>query len=241
MNIGDRHEPGLGSTADVFVVDTDMSARESLKNLIQSAGWRAETFSDAQQLLSRVKIRVPSCLIIDDSLPDLSGLDVQARINAERIDLPIIFITNFPDVRTTVRAMKSGAVEFFTKPLSDNLILSAIRHAVDRSHLAMARHAQLLELQERYAILTAREREVMDLVVEGLLNKQIGWELDIAEITVKVHRGKLMRKMKATTLVDLVKKVWMLRAASGFSDDSVNWTAFIPSRQRPRELMAIEA
>jgi FixJ family two-component response regulator len=140
---------------------------------------------------------------------------VQARINADQLSMPIIFITDFPNVRTTVRAMQAGAVEFFTKPFNDNMILSAIRHAIDRSKLAMARQAQLLVLQERYAILTSREREVLHLVVEGLLNKQIGCELAISEITVKAHRGKLMRKMKATTLVDLIKKVWTLRAAPG--------------------------
>lgn len=239
MNV--ERERASGTTPDVFVVDKDASTRESLKTLIQSAGWHTETFACAQQFFSRTKVRVPSCLIIDDSLPDLSGLDVQARVNADRMDMPIIFITDFPNVRTTVRAMKAGAVEFFTKPVSDKLILSAIQHALDRSSLAMARHAQLLELQERYAILTAREREVMDLVVEGLLNKQIGWELNIAEITVKAHRGSMMRKMNAATLVDLIKKVWMLRAASGINDGTINWTAFARCGRRARELVAIEA
>ncbi len=154
------------------------------------------------------------------------------------MEIPIIFITDFPDVRTTVRAMKAGAVEFFTKPVNDNLILSAIRHAIDRSNLAMTRQAQLLVLQERYAILTSREREVMDLVVEGLMNKQIGWELAISEITVKAHRGKLMRKMKATTLVDLIKKVWMLRGASGFHDDPANWEVSARSAPVARALVA---
>jgi FixJ family two-component response regulator len=220
----------------VFVVDKDASVRESLKTLIQSAGWRTETFTCAQEFLGRTKAQAPSCLIIDDSLPDLSGLDLQARINADRMDMPIIFITDFPNVRTTVRAMKAGALEFFTKPFNDNMILSAIRHAIDRSNLAMARQAQLLVLQQRYAILSCREREVMDLVVEGFLNKQIGWELEISEITVKAHRGKLMRKMKATTLADLIKKVWTLRAASGFLDTS-NWTAPARSVPRARELL----
>jgi len=221
-------------------VDKDASVRESLRTLIESAGWCIETFACAQEFLSRAKIQVASCLIIDDSLPDLSGLDLQARINADRLDMPIIFITDFPNVRTAVRAMKAGAVEFFTKPFNDSMILSAIRHAIDRSNLAMARQAKLLVLQERYAILTSREREVMDLVVEGLLNKQIGWELEISEITVKAHRGKLMRKMMATTLADLIKKVWTLRAASGFLDTS-NWTAPARSVHRTRALVAIEA
>jgi FixJ family two-component response regulator len=200
---------------NVFVVDKDASVRESLQTLIQSVGWCTQTFACAQEFLGRTKVQAPSCLIIDDSPPDLSGLDVQARINADRMDMPIIFITDIPNVRTTVRAMQAGAVEFFTKPFNDNMILSAIRHAIDRSKLALARQAQLLVLQERYAILTSREREVLHLVVEGLLNKQIGCELAISEITVKAHRGKLMRKMKATTLVDLIKNVWTLRAAPG--------------------------
>jgi FixJ family two-component response regulator len=225
MNILCGRELASGTIPDVFVVDKDASVRESLRTLIERAGWRTETFACAQEFLSRAKVQVPSCLIVDDSLPDLSGLDVQTRINADRMAMPIIFITDFPNVRTTVRAMKAGALEFFTKPFNDNLILNAVRHAIDHSNLAMARQAQLLVLQERYAILSSRERQVMDLVVEGLLNKQIGWELDISEITVKAHRGRLMRKMKATTLVDLIKKAWMLRAASGFHNDTVNWTA----------------
>jgi FixJ family two-component response regulator len=240
MNVESGPELACGTTPDVFVVDKDASVRESLRTLIQRAGWCTETFACAQEFLSRAKVWVPSCLIIEDSLPDLSGLDVQARINADRMDMPIIFITDFPNVRTTVRAMKAGALEFFTKPLNDNMILSAIRHAIDRSILAMARQTQLLVLQERYANLSSREREVMDLVVEGFLNKQIGWQLAISEITVKAHRGRLMRKMRATTLADLIKKVWTLRAASGFLDTS-NWAASDRSVLRVREMMAIEA
>jgi len=225
MDLGCGNEVASGSAPSVFVADKDAAVRNSLQTLVESAGWCTETFACAQEVLCRATVQVPSCLILDDSLPDLSGLDVQARIKADRMEIPIIFITDLPNVRTTVQAMKAGAVEFFTKPLNDNLILSAIRHAIDRSNLAMAHQAQLLVLQERYAILSSREREVMDLVVEGLMNKQIGWELDISEITVKAHRGKLMRKMKATTLADLIKKVWMLRAASRFNDDKINWTA----------------
>jgi FixJ family two-component response regulator len=240
MNINCGRELASGTAPVVFVVDKEASVRESLKSLIESAGWCTETYACAQEFLSRTKVQVPSCLIIDDSLPDLSGLDVQARINADRMDMPIIFITDFPNVRTTVRAMKAGAVEFFTKPFNDNMILSAIRHAIDRSNLAMARQAHLLVLEERYAILSSREREVMDLVVEGFLNKQIGWELDISEITVKAHRGKLMRKMKATTLADLIKKAWMLRAASRSHDDTINWTASARSVLFAREFVAIE-
>jgi FixJ family two-component response regulator len=212
MNIECGHEP---ASRTVFVVDKDAAVRESLKTLIQSAGWCTETFACAQEFLSRTKVQVPSCLIVDDSLPDLSGLDVQARINADQLSMPIIFITDFPNVRTTVRAMQAGAVEFFTKPFNDNLILSAIRHAIDCSDVAMARQAQRLVLQQRYAILTSREREVMEFVVEGLSNKATGRELGISEVTVKAHRGRAMRKMKATTLADLIKKVWMLRPASG--------------------------
>jgi FixJ family two-component response regulator len=213
MQIECRSEPASATAPRVFVVAKDAAVRDSLKTLIQSAGWCAEIFARAQEFLSGTQLQVPSCLIVDDSLPDLSGLDIQARINADRKDMPIIFITDFPNVRTTVRAMKAGALEFFTKPFNEDMILSAIRHAIDRSNLAMKRQAQLLVLQERYAILTCREREVMDLVVEGLLNKETGRELGISEITVKAHRGNLMRKMKATTLVDLIKKVWTLRAA----------------------------
>jgi FixJ family two-component response regulator len=224
MNIECGRELASGTAPDVFVVDKDASVRESLKALIQSAGWCAETFACAREFLSRTKVQVPSCFFIDDSLPDLSGLDVQARINADRIDLPIIFITNFPNVRTTVRAMKAGAVEFFTKPFNGNMILSAIRHAIDRSNLAMARQAQLLVLQKRYAILSSREREVMDLVVEGHINKQIGRELGISEVTVKAHRGKLMRKIQATTLADGALRVSFLNP---------QWT--LPGCQRIQE------
>ena len=240
MKLEYGREPAAATTRDVFVVDKDASVRESLRTLIESAGWRTETFTCARAFLRRAKARVPGCSIVDDSLPDLSGLDVQARMNADGKDMPIIFITDSPDVRTTVLAMKAGALEYFTKPFNDNLILSAIGHAMDRRNRAMARQAQLLLLQERYAILSSREREVMDLVVEGLKNKQIGWELEISEITVKAHRGKLMRKMMATTLADLIKKVWTLRAASGFLDTS-NWTAPARSVSGAGELLSIEA
>jgi FixJ family two-component response regulator len=241
MHIGSGRELASRSAPDVFVVDKDASVRESLRTLIESAGWCTETFACAREFFGRTKVQIPSCAIIDDSLPDLSGLDVQARTKSDRMEMPIIFTTEFPDVRTTVRAMKAGAVEFFTKPLDDHMVLSAIRHAIDRSNLAMARQAQLLALQERYAMLSSREREVMDLVVEGLLNKETGRELGISEITVKAHRGKLMRKMKATTLVDLVKKVWMLRAASGFHDGTVNCTASTRPAPRTRAIIATEA
>lgn len=241
MDLESESESASGSAPCVFVVDKNAAVRKSLQTLIENAGWCTQTFACAQEFLCGAKIRAPSCLIIDDSLPDLSGLEVQARINADRMEIPIIFITDLPNVRTTVRAMKAGAVEFFTKPVNDNLILSAIRHAIDRSNLAMARQAQLLLLQQRYAILSCREREVMELVVEGFMNKQIGWELDISEITVKAHRGKLMRKMKATTLADLIKKVWMLRAAPLFHDDKVNWPATARSVSLARELVTIEA
>jgi FixJ family two-component response regulator len=199
----------------VFVVDKDASVRESLRRLIQSAGWSIETFSSAREFLFRAKVAVPSCLIVDDSLPDLSALDFQARINADRFGTPVIFITDLPNVRMTVQAIKAGALEFFTKPFNSEAILNTVKQAIDRSRLAMTRATQLLALNQRYAILSAREREVMNLVVEGFLNKQIGWQLGISEITVKAHRGNMMRKMKAATLADLIRKAWMLRCAPG--------------------------
>jgi FixJ family two-component response regulator len=189
----------------VFVVDDDVSVRESLELLICSGGWHPETFESATAFLTSPRVQVPSCLILDVSLPDLNGLEVQRRVADDRRDLPIIFITGHGDVPTTVRAMKAGAVEFLTKPFSDTVLLNAIAGAVERSRAALDREAELREIRNRYASLSTREREVMVRVASGMLNKQVGAELSISEITVKAHRGKVMRKMKADSLVDLVK------------------------------------
>jgi FixJ family two-component response regulator len=189
----------------VFVVDDDISVRESLELLIRTAGWQPETYASAQAFLARPRARVPSCLVLDVSLPDLNGLDLQARIGADRSDLPIIFITGHGDVPMTVRAMKAGAVEFLTKPFGDQSLLSAIAGALDRSRAALEHETGMLALEACYATLSGREREVMALVVAGRLNKQIAGELQISEITVKAHRGRVMQKMKAGSLADLVK------------------------------------
>jgi FixJ family two-component response regulator len=192
-------------TPIVFVVDDDISVRESLEVLIHCAGWRAEVFPTAQAFLARPRVDVPSCLLLDVSLPDLNGLDLQRRIATDRIDMPIIFITAHGDVPMTARAMKEGAVDFFTKPFDDEVLLSAIRNSISRSNTALTRERLVCALRAGYASLTTREREVMDLVVSGLLNKQVGIELGISEITVKAHRGRVMHKMKARSLADLVK------------------------------------
>ena len=191
------------NTPIVFVVDDDISVRESLEWLIRYAGWQPETFASAHAFLARPRVRVPSCLILDVALPDLNGLDVQQRLG-DRTEMPIIFITGYGDVPMTVQAMKAGAVEFLTKPFDDDVLLSAIRHATERSQTALGHEAELRALRDDYASLSRREREVMALVVAGLLNKQVGWELGISEITVKAHRGKMMRKMQADSLAVLV-------------------------------------
>jgi FixJ family two-component response regulator len=200
-------------TPIVFVVDDDVSVRESLELLIRCAGWRPETFASAQEFLARPRVLAPSCLVLDVNLPDLNGLDLQKRVAADRIDIPIIFITGYGDVPMTVRAMKAGAVEFLTKPFGDDVLLSAIRHAIERSQTALGHEAEIRPLRDGYASLTRREREVMAWVVAGLLNKQVGRELGISEITVKAHRGKVMRKMMAHSLADLVNMAARLRLA----------------------------
>ncbi len=193
------------ATPIVFVVDDDISVRESLELLIRSEGWEPETFASAQEFLARPRPLVPSCLVLDVSLPGLNGLELQKRVAIERTDVPIIFITGYGDVPMTVQAMKAGAVEFLTKPFSDDVLLSAIRNAIERSKTALARKAEMQVLRDRYASLTRREREVMALVASGLLNKQVGGELGISEITVKAHRGQVMQKMKADSFAELVK------------------------------------
>ena len=188
----------------VFVVDDDVSVRESLELLIRSAGWLPKTFESAQAFLSRPRALVPSCLILDIKLPDLNGLDLQQLVSVERADMPIIFITGYGDVPMTVKAMKAGAVEFLTKPIDTEELLTAVEQALVRSRSALALESEMRALRDRYESLSRREQEVMALVVSGLLNKQVGFELGISEITVKAHRGRVMRKMEATSLADLV-------------------------------------
>lgn len=190
-------------TSIVFVVDDDVSVRESLELLIRTAGWQPETFASAQEFLSRPRPTVPCCLILDVTLPGLSGLELQERL-AERTDMPIIFITGHGDVPMTVQAMKAGAVEFLTKPFRDTVLLDAIRGAIEQSRAVLRVESEVQRLRSCYAALTTREREVMALVVSGLLNKQVAGELGISEITVKAHRGQMMRKMKAESLPALV-------------------------------------
>jgi FixJ family two-component response regulator len=198
----------------VFVVDDDISIRESLELLIRAAGWHPELFPSAKAFLDHPAVSVPHCLVLDISLPGLNGLELQKRVIAERPELPIIFITGYGDVPKTVQAMKAGAVEFLTKPFADGVLLEAVRHALERSRSSLGHAAEIQDLRDRYASLTQREQQVMKLVVTGLLNKQVGGELGISEITVKAHRGKVMQKMKASSLPDLVKIAGKLGLAS---------------------------
>jgi len=192
-------------TPIVFVVDDDISVRNSLEWLIGFEGWKAETFSSAQEFLARPRVSVPNCLVLDVSLPGLSGLDLQKRIGLDRREMPIIFITGHGDIPTTVRAMKAGAIEFLTKPFADDVLRDAIRQALERSRIALVQLAERRQLEERYSTLSGRERQVMALVVRGVLNKQVAGELGITETTVKKHRGCVMQKMKAQSLADLVE------------------------------------
>jgi FixJ family two-component response regulator len=197
-------------TSIVFVVDDDVSVRESLELLIRAAGWQAETFTSAQEFLARPRASIPCCLVLDVTLPGLNGLELQQQL-VDRTDMPIIFITGHGDVPMSVKAMKAGAVEFLTKPFRDDVLLDAIRGAIERSRAALRQDSEMQVLRSCYASLTSREREVMVLVVSGLLNKQVGGELGISEITVKAHRGQVMRKMKADSLPDLVTMAAQLR------------------------------
>jgi FixJ family two-component response regulator len=194
--------PEAAST--VFVVDDDVSVRQSLEALLQTAGWETRTFASAEDFLSCPPVRGPSCLVLDVGLPDLNGLDLQDRIVGQRAVMPIIFITGYGDVPTSVRAMKAGAVEFLTKPLNTNALLDAVAGAMGRSRIVLSQTAELDVLRDRCQTLSRREREVMTLAVSGLLNKQVGGELGISEITVKAHRGRVMDKMKARSFAELV-------------------------------------
>jgi RNA polymerase sigma factor (sigma-70 family) len=202
------------ATPVVFVVDDDISVRESLELMIREAGWEPATFGSAQEFLAEPRVLAPSCAVLDVSLPDLNGLDLQKRITSDRLDMPIIFITGYGDVPMTVKAMKAGAIEFLTKPFDDEALLSAIRHAIDRSRNALRRESEIGALKSCYGELTPREREVLALVVSGLSNKEVGSKLGISEITVKAHRGRVMQKMQADSLPNLVKIAVRLRLAA---------------------------
>ena len=196
------------------VIDDDISVREALEPLLRLAGWQVQSFESASAFLAWSGPEGPACVLLDVSLPDLNGLDLQTRIASERPEMPIIFLTGYGDVPMTVRAMKAGASEFLTKPFDDTTLLDAVERAIDQSRQVIAERASISEIEARYAILSRREREVMDLVVAGLLNKQVGFELGISEITVKAHRGRVMEKMKARSFAELVKMGERLRLSA---------------------------
>lgn len=210
---GPKLSPVSEAAAIVFVVDDDISVRESLASLLGFVGLQTETFASAEEFLARPRVNVPSCLVLDVSLPDINGLDLQKLVVADRNNLPIIFITGHGDIPMSVKAMKAGAAEFLTKPIDDDALLSAIEHAIERSSAAIGDEDEIRELRDNYASLTPREKEVMSMVVSGLLNKQVGLKLAISEITVKAHRGKVMQKMRADSLADLVKMAVRLGVA----------------------------
>jgi FixJ family two-component response regulator len=189
----------------IAIVDDDPSVREGLESLIRSAGWRAETFGSAQEFLARAGSEAPSCLILDLQLPGLSGLDLQKRMAEVALEIPIVFLTGHGDIPASVKAMKAGAIEFLTKPVAEEDLLRAIQEAIERDGRTRQQYAEIHDLQGRYATLTAREREVMQQVISGLLNKQVAAELNITEYTVKIHRGQVMRKMRADSLPHLVR------------------------------------
>lgn len=194
----------------VFIVDDDISVRESLESLVRFAGWTPRIFASAEEFLAHPREVVASCLVLDVTLPAISGLDLQALIASDRADMPIIFISGYGDVPMTVRAMRAGAMEFLTKPIDDDMLLESIRGAIERSAASLDNLKRVQTLQQAHASLTRREREVMTLVVSGLLNKQIGGHLGISEITVKAHRGRVMQKMRARSVPDLVKMAAVL-------------------------------
>jgi len=199
-----REFPVKDAKPIVFIVDDDATVRDSLEMLIPAAGWRAQTYSSAEDFLACPRVLAPSCLLLDVSLPDIDGLELQRRISLERSDMPIVFISGYGNVSITVQAMKAGALDFLTKPLRGDEILSAVDAALGQSLAALTREAEMRVLWDRYSSLSVRERQVMGLVVKGLLNKQVASELDISEITVKAHRGHAMRKMNARSLADMV-------------------------------------
>lgn len=207
--------PMSPTTPVVFIVDDDISVRESLELLVRSEGWQAETFSAANAFLAHRRAPAPSCLILDVNLPDLNGLELQKHVAADRPEMPIIFVTGYGDVPMTVQAMKAGAVEFLQKPFSEEVLLAAIRSAIERSRAALEEAAGTQDLRHRHASLSPREHEVMALIVSGLLNKQVGGELGISEITVKAHRGRVMEKMRAKSFADLVKMAAALGLPTG--------------------------
>lgn len=203
----------MSSVPIAFIVGNDKSAYEPLELCISTAGWRSETFASAEDFLAYPRVRIPSCLVLDVPLPGLNSIELQKRIVAERPEVPIIFLTDHADIRMAVAAMKLGALEFLTKPFEAEALLHSIRYAIARSKVALDRESEMHELRADFGSLTRREREVMTLVVSGLMNKQVGGELGISEITVKAHRGNVMRKMKATSFAELVKMAARLRVA----------------------------
>jgi len=215
--LGQKLDSRLNSTPTpiVFLIGDDISEQDSLKSLTNREGWEFETFESAREFLARPRPLVPSCLVLDVSLPDLNALDLQKRIAVERSGMPIIFISGRGDIRTTVEAMKAGAVDFLVKPFSNEVLLRSIRESLERSRVALDREVALRDLRDSYASLTPRERQVMALVVSGLLNKQVAWELGIGESTIKAHRGQVMQKMKANSLAELVKIASTLDPAGG--------------------------
>jgi FixJ family two-component response regulator len=231
-----------GEAPIVFIIDDDASVRESLGPLVEGAGWQAETFASAQEFLARPGARVPSCLVLDIWLPDIDGLELQGRTAADRNELPIVFVAEYGDVPTAVSAMKAGAVDFLTKPYDEGPLLAAIASAIERSRTALQQGAEASELRERLATLTPREREVMTLVATGLLNKQVGGELGISEITVKAHRGKMMRKMKARSLASLLGMATRLgiqpSEANRSATPGLRDRASLPSAPSPRPAAA---